>query len=556
MQKVIPLIISLMLLMPAFALDTSEWVEIYAPAVAQTEEGLVGALSTMRIKIENGDGHVFVDTFPLTEMDMQSSARMAASVACSVSDKNINDYDFFVVVRGDSQLVGGTSAGGAMTVAMIAALKNLTLRKGVMMTGTISPDGSIGPVSGIPQKMEAAKSVGTKTFLIPRGQANYTYMETTSRQIGPLVITNQKPIETDLLDYGKNMGISVKEVSNVREAVEEFTGVKLEQIESTAIDTQEYARIMKSQAEKLEKDARNSYTKAQAVSSPELRNYTNESYKRIRNGLNFMSQGRYYTASSSFFESMIYSSYVVNYRNFSSDPEGALKSVGTGLEKTDGEIKNGTMLYNVLYIQCSGAAEEKMIEAKNSFERAYNMTQNGSIADFVFELCYAMERAKSAEWWLEVSRSVQAEATTLSEEYVSSMALSAMNTAQESLIYAQFSASSELAPVLLEANSLLDEAKAATKNGYTAGSIVLASKAQALSDLVTELGARGADESSVNLTRENAMSAIARTQSSGVEPILALAYYEYAESYEGIDTLQAMMNYKYAESIARMSGVA
>jgi len=125
MQKVIPLIISLMLLIPAFALDTSEWVEIYAPAVAQTEEGLVGALSTMRIRIESGDGHIFVDTFPLTEIDMQSSARMAASVACSVSDKNINDYDFFVVVRGDSQLVGGTSAGGAMTVAMIAALKTL-----------------------------------------------------------------------------------------------------------------------------------------------------------------------------------------------------------------------------------------------------------------------------------------------------------------------------------------------------------------------------------------------------------------------------------------------
>ncbi len=46
------------------------------------------------------------------------------------------------------------------------------------MTGMINPDGSIGPIGGILQKIDAAYSVGATRFLLPKGQMTYTEMVT------------------------------------------------------------------------------------------------------------------------------------------------------------------------------------------------------------------------------------------------------------------------------------------------------------------------------------------------------------------------------------------
>jgi len=553
MRKIVVALMAVALAIPALALKDPEWSEVYAPAVAQTGEGMVGALSTIRVRVEPGSGHVFVDTFPLTEIDMQSSARMAASVACSVANKSLNNYDFFVVVRGKAQMIGGTSAGGAMTVAMISALNSLKLRRDVMMTGTISPDGSIGPVSGIPQKMEAAKEGGAKVFLIPKGQANYSYMVTSTRQIGPLVITSQQPAEMNLIDYGKKLGLVVKEISNVREAVREFTGVKIESHSAGSIDSSEYEWLMKTHATELEAEAKESYTIAQRASSSSTGEYLDEARNRIVRGQTFVSQGRYYSAASSFFESIIYSSYVTKHDRYRTDPQRGIKEMGDEIESIDARIKNETKQYNMEYLQCFGAAEEKIIEAKENFEIAYNLIEKGNIAEGMFTLSYAAERAKSAEWWFEIARSTKA-GKELSGEYVTSLALSTMNAAEETLMYAQFSTPTGLLSVLVQANDELARARKAMNESYTAGAIVLASKALALSELVIELGARGMDNESIRTAEENARSAIARAQGSGINPILALAYLENGGSYEREKPNQALIDYKFAECIARMSG--
>jgi len=44
------------------------------------------------------------------------------------------------------------------------------MKSDIAFTGTINPDGSIGPVGGIQYKLEAVAKDGKKTFLIPIGQ--------------------------------------------------------------------------------------------------------------------------------------------------------------------------------------------------------------------------------------------------------------------------------------------------------------------------------------------------------------------------------------------------
>jgi len=90
-----------------------------------------------------------------------------AQLGVSLEDRP--EYVFPVQVDIDSGEVGGPSAGLAFTLALLDQLTpgSLTGDRKVAVTGTISLDGSVGPVGGVVQKTEAAVSAGAKVFLVP-----------------------------------------------------------------------------------------------------------------------------------------------------------------------------------------------------------------------------------------------------------------------------------------------------------------------------------------------------------------------------------------------------
>ena len=70
--------------------------------------------------------------------------------------------------------VGGPSAGLMFSLGIIDTVTpgDLTGGKHIAGTGTISPDGSVGPIGGIDQKMQGARSSGATLFLAPAGNCN------------------------------------------------------------------------------------------------------------------------------------------------------------------------------------------------------------------------------------------------------------------------------------------------------------------------------------------------------------------------------------------------
>jgi PDZ domain-containing protein len=66
--------------------------------------------------------------------------------------------------------VGGPSAGMAFALGIIDKLSEGSLTGGrvVAGTGTISADGSVGPIGGIEQKMAGARKAGATVFLVPK----------------------------------------------------------------------------------------------------------------------------------------------------------------------------------------------------------------------------------------------------------------------------------------------------------------------------------------------------------------------------------------------------
>lgn len=101
------------------------------------------------------------------ELQKNPEDRTKPQLGVSLEDRP--KFTFPIKVEIDSGEVGGPSAGLAFTLALIDRLTagSLTGNSLVAVTGTISVDGTVGPVGGVAQKTEAAVAQGAKAFIVP-----------------------------------------------------------------------------------------------------------------------------------------------------------------------------------------------------------------------------------------------------------------------------------------------------------------------------------------------------------------------------------------------------
>jgi uncharacterized protein len=142
--------------------------EIKALAVGPTGGAVLPIKVTL---ITPGDGRAYVAGVPETGEGFGPSAQIALYVASRYSGRPYANYTALLRVLANDAQVGGPSASGYITVALFALMNNLTLRDDTAMTGIILPDGLIGPVGGVSQKVDAAAKKGITTVLVPMGEA-------------------------------------------------------------------------------------------------------------------------------------------------------------------------------------------------------------------------------------------------------------------------------------------------------------------------------------------------------------------------------------------------
>lgn len=215
-------------------------VKIDTLGVLETEKGYEGKTSKVVIKAEENKTNEVRVGFYEEEVAgsgpmWRSAGWMAAIISSFLLARNLSDYRFTFDVSG---YIDGPSAGGFMTSGVLACLLGDKIKKNVTMTGTINPDGTIGPVGGIPQKIEAAKKAKKKLVLIPAGQ-RYDYD-----------LNEEETI--DVIEFGEEKGIEVKEVGDVYEAYKLLTGKTIPKPEGVSAKKPELPKgiytKMKSQA--------------------------------------------------------------------------------------------------------------------------------------------------------------------------------------------------------------------------------------------------------------------------------------------------------------------
>jgi uncharacterized protein len=324
------LILLLIILAPRFSIATSQYYidesrHVVIVAVAQLSNGsYTGATADLFARVScPGSGHVYVETFPLAEIDLQASTRVAAIIASTVANVSFWSCNFYASIRSDSPIVGGPSASGVTAVAFATALLRLPINESVVMTGMIMPDGSIGPVGGVYYKLQAAISRGARMFLVPYGQTTDIVYTVVAQRVGPLTVYRTVSQTVNLTSYGASHGVVVKPVANIYEALSIFTGGLFSYSiggygEAVAAIYNSIAPSLKSGIDNMKKEVSNvvnlSKTIEQRALSTSYAYSLSQLLHDIDNGIssytslgrNLEAQSQLYSAASAYFQALIY----------------------------------------------------------------------------------------------------------------------------------------------------------------------------------------------------------------------------------------------------------
>jgi len=194
---------------------------IRIPAIDEKGKGVIIELTVDAIP---GHGRTLTDIDNLLFwVDTQHSIRTARKIASNVTDLNLSKIDLIYTIYANASVVGGESAGTAITIATIASIQNRSLNNSVIVTGGINHDGTIGPVSAIIEKAKAAKGENATLFLVPLLQSRDVIYETKKHceKIGWTEFCTIEQIPRKI-DVENETGVRVREVGNIREAMGYF----------------------------------------------------------------------------------------------------------------------------------------------------------------------------------------------------------------------------------------------------------------------------------------------------------------------------------------------
>ncbi len=263
--------------------------------VTLTPNGFKGVVGTLTVTVAcPGSGQVFVSSEPLTKIDTQGVFRIAAIVAATVAGVPWNKCDYFYQIKTSSVIVGGPSAGLAATVATYAALTGQKPLPYVAGTGTINPDGTVGAVGGVYEKMVAAAKAGYKVFVIPYGERYVTRYKLVQEELPFLVVRKVIPQKVDLVEEGEKLGIKVVQVMTIYDALKVWVPKppKIPPTTSPYLSDQ-VKKIMEGWVDKLLQ-----YYK-------QYEYYSEEAYQYAQKAKEYASKGMYYEASSYAFTAAI-----------------------------------------------------------------------------------------------------------------------------------------------------------------------------------------------------------------------------------------------------------
>lgn len=521
-------------------------------AVSETTQ--VGSTADLYLRIQQGSGGIYIDTFPLTKLDTQLSTRFAQQIACDFLDQECDTIDFFYTIRSDATIIGGPSAGAALATLTVAMLDDLPINESVSISGTINVGGLIGPVGSLLGKIDAAKEKGIAKVLIPKGSRYeekpvHSYNALLEDNNASFYISNNETnsTEIDLYEYGKMIGIEVKEVGTLQEAVYEVTDLWYEANEKEIVPEQWYTKTMGEIAKELcqrnrdlldeIKETEENETDRQSIFE-EVNNMTLQAENASAYGM------QYVAASTCFGTNIRLNYYLLGKENLTLN-----KTINKTLEinQTIAEIeKEGKKeeLETITDLQTYLVVNERLEEAKETLKEMYINIGINLLTESEYNLAYATERLYSARAWAKFfennDKELVLETAALEDSCIQKLA-----EAQERYQYVRLITQEPMQNVV----NYLDRANEEWKKDNYVLCLDIASRAKANLDIILSLIGVKEEAQLKELVEERlklVRQVLNKQQEKGYFPMLGYSYYEYAQFLKEKDPYSALIYSHYA----------
>ncbi len=520
----------MLLLIPSFALAQRGHLVILS--VASTGNGSlapeIGGTADLYLEIGPGTGQVFIDSFPLTKLDTQSSTRFANRIACSYAGVDCSQYDFYYTIRADSTVIGGPSAGAAFAVLTAAMLLHEPVNESIAITGTINSGGIVGPVAGVKPKAEAAAARGLSEVLISAfsypTELNESYVRAVNGTDATLNLSRlYVPLNLSTLS------IPVRQVATLDEALSIFTGRARHEVNSSPTPDPEYVRIMRSVADGL-------CTRRSQLA--ERLNATNASERNVTaQVVAAEATGDWYSAASYCFGDLVR----LRGEDFAPLSQQARRAQYTRLAADIASLQRSTErhpLATLADLETSVIVLERLREAGDAL-------QEENVSNISAEsLGFAYERYNSARSWLAFF-GMRSPRITLDQQHLRAACAGKIVEADERIGYAALYLPDSY---LADARKELGVASADQERERFTLCLFRAAKAQAQADLLagTISVPKEKLDSLVQGKLAAAGSVIAGQERKGLFPLLGYSYYRYAQSLAAHDPYSALTFAEYS----------
>jgi len=503
-------------------------------ALAETGSGInIGAVADLELRVEPGDNRVYLETFPLTKITTQISMRFAQQIACKELDIDCSEKDFFFTIKALPGIVGGPSAGSAAAVLTASLITGIPLRNDTVITGTINSGGIIGPVGGLREKITAAATSGMTRVLIPRGTSQLTDNETNTT--------------TDLVKYGKIIGVDVIEVSTLLDAMQEYTGRDFPRFSGNLSIEPAYEATMKeiaidlcNRTEKIKSSLEKRRTGS--ANTTEIEDQASNMSKRAEEAFN---ASQYYASASFCFRSNVgYKAALAVQRNWTqSQVVSALEILKDNVANYSGKT-DSIPISTLTELQTYMSVKERLFETEDIL--AEILKNISDVNESAQTLGYAEERLFSAKTWARFfsENGKNDKKFAVDNSSLRNSCLAKASEAEERINYVK----TILPDSLSEARKELDRAYQDLSEGNYTLCLYKASKTKAEADTLLSLMGVERDriDELIDLKLEIAKEAVVRSQQKGVFPIIGYSYYEYAITLKPIDKYSALLFSEYA----------
>ena len=505
LSLLITLVFLFILTLPSLSYSQERTMRI--PAVLYEGNETRGTISEVSLRLIPGSGNVFVSTSPLSNIDVQASARIANQVACERTRVNCARYDFLYSLSSKYGVIGGPSAGAAMAVLTLSTLNRDDLDPSITLTGSVNLDGGIGIVGGITKKAESAKDEGFRTILVPRQERNIS-------------------VE----------GIEILGVSDIQEVYNILIGKPVPEIKID-VDYTEFNSLMSITANNLLSEFEN---RLEWIEDLDIEDeLTEDLFSHYEDTLKLISNNNYYSASSYSVQGIINTQKEINnFLNISSERVEMYEEILRTFEEDLEDIKYIDSLNDI----------EVLLVIKDRIYEANKMLQDDNMTD---REAFFEARVTSIKYWFETlgyfdeGRRIRFDEDRL--KYLSELKFF---EARDSVMYTQI--------ILNVLGEDLDAKLLDVIGLYESGEYMVAiSKAieiKTLSNLYLEM--YGVEDTTYLFEhkKREAEKYMSISQDRNIVPLLAMSYYEYGKTlYEANNSIPGILYMSYAKEFALIS---